>query len=515
MSTPFVPFRHRTLILVGITVGVILFLLYGPLPTQLAFKQIASAQQSPTGATLKICLRLPDESPFNGSVNIRVIPTEGYEVTGFPTESAGEMLFRDVGSGTYSIEASAPGFLTVRRTTQIRPGGGIQTVFIIMKVKPLPPRAGGDPTPGMSPSADRGAGAENTSWIPSDLDDSVPEVDRSVECPLPTVLHGIGVRMEQFVANLEKFSATEQVEHFRVDPNGVRGAPEARSFEYVVTISHNSKGLFILDEYRNGSVNQEQFPAKIATLGLPAMAMVFHPVLVPDFTFKCEGLGSWAGRPAWQVHFEQRPDRPSRIRSYGIQGRHYPVPLKGRAWIDPGTSQVVRLESALVKPLKEIDLTQEYFSISYAAVRFRSSTQQLWLPQVADLYVERQGRRYYRRHTFSNFKIFTVETAQVVQAPKESYSFTNTSDQAIPGSLTVAPASELTLNSVSINFTIPPNSTIYKVVGPGKDVSMPADSVGSATFAYDGPAGIVKVDAYLIKESTLDVVANSATATKQ
>jgi hypothetical protein len=44
---------------------------------------------------------------------------------------------------------------------------------------------------------------------------------------------------------------------------------------------------------------------------------------------------------------------------------------------------------------------------------------------------------------------------------------------------------------------------------------MPADSVGSATFAYDGPAGTVKVDAYLIKESTLDVVANSATATKQ
>jgi hypothetical protein len=139
MSTPLAQFRHRTLILVDVTVWVILFLLGGPLPTQLAFKQTASAQQSPSGATLKICLRLPDDSPFDGSANIRVIPTEGYEVTGFPTESGGEMLFRDVDSGTYSIEASAPGFLTVRRTTQIRPGRGIQTVFIIMKVKPLPP----------------------------------------------------------------------------------------------------------------------------------------------------------------------------------------------------------------------------------------------------------------------------------------------------------------------------------------------------------------------------------------
>jgi len=504
--------RHRARIRVQMALSAILFLLCGPPPTLQAFKQAAFPQQSRSDANLKICLRLPDDSPFNGAANIRVIPTEGYEVTGFPTESGGEMLFRDMESGTYSIEASAPGFLTVRRTTQIRPGHGIQTIFIIMKVKPLPPRS--QETPSSLPTGtDRQAAMEHTSWTPPDIDDSVPEVDPSVECPLPAVLHSTGMRMEQFVANLEKFSATEQIEHFKVDANGVRTAPESRSFEYVVIISHNSKGLFMLDEYRNGSVNQEQFPAKIATLGLPAMAMIFHPMLVPDFTFKCEGLGSWAGRPAWQVHFEQRADRSSRIRSYGIQGRHYPVPLKGRAWIDPGTSQVVRLESELVKPLKEIDLTQEYFSISYASVRFRSSTQQLWLPQAADLYVERQGRRYYRRHTFSDFKIFTVETAQLIQAPKESYSFTNTSDQAIAGSLTVAPSSGLTLNSVSIKFTIPPNGTIYKLVGPGKDVSMPVDSVGSATFAYDGPAGTVKVDAYLVKESTLDVIANGPTAT--
>jgi hypothetical protein len=43
---------------------------------------------------------------------------------------------------------------------------------------------------------------------------------------------------------------------------------------------------------------------------------------------------------------------------------------------------------------------------------------------------------------------------------------------------------------------------------------MPVDSLGSATFAYDGPAGAVKVDAYLIKESTLDVIANGPTASK-
>src|ERR1700748_158701 len=193
--------RRRARIRVRMTLSVILFLLYGPLPRLQACKQTASSQQYPSGANLKICLRLPDDSPFDGSANIRVMPAEGYEVTGFRTESGGEMLFRDMESGTYSIEASAPGFLTVRRTTQIRPGRGIQSIFIIMKVKPLPPRSEDAPS-GVSPGADRETGTEHTSWIPPDLDDAVPEVDRSVECPLPAVLHSVGVRMEQFVANL-------------------------------------------------------------------------------------------------------------------------------------------------------------------------------------------------------------------------------------------------------------------------------------------------------------------------
>jgi hypothetical protein len=50
MRAPLVHFRHRALILVGMTVWFTLFLLYGPLATLRAFKQTASAHQSPSGA---------------------------------------------------------------------------------------------------------------------------------------------------------------------------------------------------------------------------------------------------------------------------------------------------------------------------------------------------------------------------------------------------------------------------------------------------------------------------------
>jgi len=48
---------------------------------------------------------------------------------------------------------------------------------------------------------------------------------------------------------------------------------------------------------------------------------------------RCEGLGQWDGKPAWQVHFQQRDDRPARLRVYTVGMRSFPVKLKGRAWI--------------------------------------------------------------------------------------------------------------------------------------------------------------------------------------
>jgi hypothetical protein len=455
---------------------------------------------NPGTASLKISLRLLDDSPFSGSASIRIMPSEGYEVSGSPTESEGETLFPDMQPGTYMMEANAPGFLTVRQKVRIEPGHRHETLFVIMKPKPLPVRV-----QEMSPTLPVPDVPEAASWIPPGVDDVTPDVDPDVECPLPQVIRGVGLRMKQLVTNLEKFSATERVDHFVVD-GAVRRAPDVRTFEYVVIVSQNSAGTFLLDEYRNGRVDPTQFQAHIATEGLPAIALIFHPLLASDFKFACEGLGQWEKRPAWQVHFIQRPDRQSRIRAYVIGANYYPVPLRGRAWIDPGTYQVVRLESELVNPLKGIDLTKEHLSIEYGPVQFHTQKVQLWLPQSADLYVERQGRRYYRRHTFSNFKIFTVETTQSVQPPKQSYSFTNTSDHDIGGILTVIPVSGVSVNSVSIAFTIPAGHTIFKLVGPGKDVNMSVDSVESATFTHNGSAEAVKVDAYLVKESTLDVI---------
>lgn len=497
---------RRSLLVPSLVVSLVLLLFCGIAAAQLGSveKSLGQPPAKEGEASLKICLRLHDDSPFIGAASVRVMPSQGYEAIGAPTDVDGEMLFSNLAPGSYMVEASAPGFLSVRQNVQIEPGHRLQTLFVIMKPKPLPTAAEETEANAPAPETIQKKGA----WLPAGIDEVVPRVETGAECPLPLVLRGAGQRMKQLASNLEKFSATERVDHYWVDATGARHAPEERTYEYVVTVAQTANNLILLDEYRNGSVDPGLFPAHLATTGVPAMALIFHPLFAADFSFHCEGLGRWEGHPAWQVHFVQRENRPNRMRQYRVGGAVVPVPLKGRAWIDAASNQILRLEAQLVHPIKEIGLTEEYISIEYKPVFFHTHTQRLWLPQAADIYAERAGRRYYRTHTFSDFKVFAVDTDQRIQPPKESYAFTNTTDNDITGVLTVTPLPGKAARAVSIKFTIPAGASIFKIVGPGKDVSMPVESVGGATFVHNGAADAVRADAFFVKESTLDVVSD-------
>jgi len=493
-------------------------------------------QNSPVAAaTLKVCLRLEDETPFLGNAMVRVTPEQGNELLGMPADGPGEFLFSGISSGKYAALISAPGYDVLSLTFKIDEGPRQKSLFVPMKPKfaaiaeaaPKAPAAAKNVEPAEAPKIAEAVSAEPVSepvseppavplakgerdfWAAHELE-AVPPVDPDVACPCEDVLRGVGKSMTEFVRSLERFTATERLEHYAVDRSGARKSPETRSFAYVVSVSQNRLGTFLLDEFRNGKSDAEEFPAHTASRGSPAMALLFHPVLATDFEFYCEGLGQWAGRNAWQVHFLQRTDHPIRIRSYSVGGKSAGVPLEGRVWIDPGNYQVLRLESELVKPLPEISLTREHFIIDYQPVRFHSTGQLLWLPQTAELYVERKGKRFYRRHIFSDFRLFNVDSSQKIQNPSQSFSFTNTSDGDISGELTVESPDDVTrLSPVTIRFVVPAHSQIFKLVGKNKDIDLPPSAVGSATFIHDGDPAAIKVDTHLDRSASLDVVSRT------
>lgn len=478
------------------------------------FCPVASAQgpesraQSPrpthdsnlAAASLEVRLRLPGNVPFSGEASVRILDAQGAEIASQDSGDEGEAVFNPLPAERLVLEVEAPGFESLRQALDWDAHGD-RVVFLPMK----PDVSGAE---GQESSAGLENEAEKTAalWIPPDVDDRIPPIEAGVACSTAGVLRGSGARIKRFAANLQKFSATEEVDHYDVDARGRRHRPETKEFDYLVEINSRKGGAFSIDEYRDGSVDPSIFPAGIATEGVPAMALIFHPAFAVDYAFSCEGLGRWGGRPAWQVHFSQRPDRPSRIREYEVRGMIYPLPLKGRAWIDAGTYEPLHLETDLIAPIESIKLTREHIAVTYGLVDFRTGGQEMWLPKTAEIYVNQSGRRYYRRHSFSKFQVYTVETAETDQLPNPFYCFTNVTDRTIEAVLNVATRLNAGSKPASTRFSIAPGANACKSIGVGKDLNMAPNDVESATLYFDGPPGAIHPDAFLTKESTLEIV---------
>jgi tetratricopeptide (TPR) repeat protein len=262
---------------------------------------------------------------------------------------------------------------------------------------------------------------EISNWLPPDVDERVPAVEAGVSCKLDEVLREAGKRIEEFVGNVDRFTATESVTHEAINKWGIVSSPEKRKFDYLVSVQEVAPGSLNVDEYRTGSRNsQADFPGGVETRGLPALVLIFHRYNVSSFEMACEGLTRSSGGRAWQVHFRQRSDKPNRIRAYrlGLMGPSYPIALKGRAWISADSFQITRLETDLIAPVPEIRLVADHTAIEYGPVHFKNRKVNMWLPQTAEVYYDWRGKRTYRRHSFNNYLLFSVDDKQKISEPK-------------------------------------------------------------------------------------------------
>jgi tetratricopeptide (TPR) repeat protein len=258
------------------------------------------------------------------------------------------------------------------------------------------------------------------SWGPAGVDDIKPEVASGVSCPTEQVIQRSGERVKELVDDLARFDAVEDIYHEEVDQAGIPKKHTTVRFDYVASIAEPKPGNFKVDEFRSGRSDLGAFPDQIATRGLPTLALIFHPDMRDDFEMSCEGLGTWNQKATWLVHFQQRENQPRRIQGYIVNHREYAVSLKGRAWISADTFQIVRLESDLTDPVKEIQLRSEHQAVEYGPVRFPKSKSELWLPKSAELYFDFRKHRYFRRHSFDHFLLFSVGTEEKRKEPKEA-----------------------------------------------------------------------------------------------
>ena len=79
----------------------------------------------------------------------------------------------------------------------------------------------------------------------------------------------------------------------------------------------------------------------------------------------------------------------------------------------------MHLETNLVEGIAMIELQANALTVDYAPEKFQAQSVEIWLPQSAVVYTDFGKRRMIIQHTFSDFKLFSVEVHQVIEKPKE------------------------------------------------------------------------------------------------
>jgi tetratricopeptide (TPR) repeat protein len=255
------------------------------------------------------------------------------------------------------------------------------------------------------------------SWRPPSIDEVEPALAPGVSCPTENVIEQTGHSVEELVRDVERFSAVEDLLHQSLDQFGIPQRTETRKYNYVASISEALPGYLQVDEYRADKMSVGDYPDQIASAGFAALALVFHPSMRVNFEMSCEGLGDWQGQATWLVRFRQRSDRPNRMHSYKVGGQVHSVDLKGRAWITADKFQIMRIVAEMIIPIPEIQLLSEQQIVEYGPVPFTKKNTTLWLPKSAEIYFDFRKHRYYRRHSFDHYMLYSVDADEKRKEP--------------------------------------------------------------------------------------------------
>ena len=256
-------------------------------------------------------------------------------------------------------------------------------------------------------------------WNPPQVEAPIPSISAAPPCPLPDVLKLASLRTTELIDHLLNFDAHEQVRYEEFDPLGIPTMAIAEKFDYLVDFGPQPGPLRVQETRTPLTGTAGENIGSIVDRGLPVLALIFYPGLQGDYEMRCEGSAQWNNQPAWVVYFHQVNGMRPRTLSMTTAVSSFPVSLKGRAWIAADSGQIMHLETNLVKGVPIIDLRANAVSIDYAPVAFSSRNLELWLPKSAVAYTDYGKRRTIIEHTFSDFQLFSVQTQQVIEKPKE------------------------------------------------------------------------------------------------
>jgi hypothetical protein len=244
-----------------------------------------------------------------------------------------------------------------------------------------------------------------------------PDLRVTEPCRIEELLPQVTFHVAEFVENVNRFTAKEDLEHERLNRSGRLEERAHSKSDYVVSIERMGSGVFAVDEYRGHTEGMRSFQGTIEANLSASLVLIFLPAHLEEFAMSCAGPEDWNGHRTWRVQFQQRRDQAATMSDLQVGNHYYSLLLKGSAWIDRDNYQIVHLETDLLEAVPELRLEMLHQSVDLGPVTFAKRQTTFWLPQVAVITADFRGKRMVERHTYSKFQLFFIDMEQNIGKP--------------------------------------------------------------------------------------------------
>ncbi len=235
----------------------------------------------------------------------------------------------------------------------------------------------------------------------------------SAAVPLDEVLARTAKHVSKFLDQFSQVKCTEQVVQEKLSPKGKVEHREESKYDYLVILT-NAGGEVMLDESRladHEAKHKKNLPL-LVTNGFATLFLVFHPAYQGSFKFEDLGVESMNGQAVVKVGFRHVRGMRSPT-ALLLRGREYPLDLEGRAWIEPQSGSIIRMEAGIGQGMEDVGLRRLSSRVEYGNV-FRDTGGNWLFPTLATIEVE-TPRQYWRNtHRFTDYKRFQVSTEETV-----------------------------------------------------------------------------------------------------
>ncbi len=193
----------------------------------------------------------------------------------------------------------------------------------------------------------------------------------------------------------------------------------SQAFRYLA-LNRPSANSTPLVEFRTDSRGNPAAPSGfLVTKGFVSTEAIFHPENRSEAVFRLLGRQRVKGRGIYIVGFAQIPGKARLVGKAEFGGMNYVLTLlQGVAWIDGENYQIVRMYTDLLAPRPDVGLKQESTDLTYEKVQFKTDSAPLWLPHQVVVTERVRDQTYRNVHTYSDFRVFKVETGEKRQPVK-------------------------------------------------------------------------------------------------